>query len=262
MRAALTGWLLGMLLLGCAHAAQPSPSRDAVVATRFASGPTLHLGGIAAAARSIHLETHVGADPSPGEPDAGNVEAGTIAYLMAGSERHAGADWWLVQSERSSDVGWTPSVQDGAALLMPLDPECPPIDRLTVEHVIGIGRVRGLVCFADSELTFVANVFCVSAAVDGGAGGASWMDSNRICHTVGDPVMPLYGQAITSILGVDLAANPVTARLRVTGHFDDPESSRCWNIPIGVSLDSRGVPDPSAVIACRERFVVTEAIAL
>ena len=88
------------------------------------------------------------------------------------------------------------------------------------------------------------------------------MDSYRFCQTVGDPAMALFGQAITSTLGADFAANPMTARFHITGHFDDPESSRCWNVPIGVSLDSRGEPDAAAVIACRERFVVIEAVPL
>jgi len=74
--------------------------------------------------------------------------------------------------------------------------------------------------------------------------------------------MALFGEAITSTLGADLASNPVTARFRITGHFDDPESSRCWNVPVGVNLDAPGDPDPDAVIACREQFVVTEALRL
>ena len=258
----LIGWLFGVLLLGCASPV-PSPSISQAPVTSASPGPTalptLHVGGIAAAAGFIHLQTAVGADPSPGEPDAGNLEAGSIAYLMAGPERRGGDEWWLVQSERSYDVGWTPSATDGTPALVALDPECPPIASITVEQVIGIGPVRGLTCFGDAQLTFDANVFCVTAALDGGSGGASWMNSNRLCRTVGDPAMALYGEAITSTLGADLAANPVTARFQISGHFDDPESSRCWNVPVGVNLDARGEPDPAAVIACRERFVVTEA---
>jgi hypothetical protein len=223
------------------------------------AAPTLVVGGIAAATRSIHLQTEAGADPDPGEPDAGDLEAGSIAYIMAGPERRAGVEWWQVQSERSFDVGWAPTAKDGTLLLVPLDPRCPPIATLTVEQVIGIGRVRGLVCFGDAPLTFDANVACVSAVIDGGPGGASWMDSYRLCRTVGDPAMALFGQAITSSLGADLASNPVTVRFRITGHFDDPESSHCWNVPVGVNLDAAGEPDPAAVISCRERFVVTEA---
>jgi hypothetical protein len=224
--------------------------------------PTLHVGGIAAAAGFIHLQTAAGADPSPGEPDAGNLEAGSIAYIIAGPERRAGLEWWNVQSERSFDVGWAPSAKDGTPVLVALDPECPLIATLTVEQVVGIGRVRGLVCFGEAQLTFDANVSCVSGVIDGGPGGASWMDSYRLCQTVGDPAMALFGEAITSTLGTDLASNPATARFRITGHFDDPESSRCWSVPVGVSLDTHGEPDPDAVIACRERFVVTEALRL
>jgi hypothetical protein len=265
MRAVLAGWLFGVLLIGCATPVpSPSMSSSLVTSTRPkpTAAPTLNVGGIAAAVGVIHLQTAAGADPSPGEPDAGNLEAGSIAYIIAGPDRRAGLDWWHVQSERSFDVGWAASTQDGTPVLVALDPDCPPIATLTVEQVIGIGRVRGLVCFGDAQLTFDANVFCVSAAIDGGAGGASWMDSYRLCQTVGDPAMALFGQAITSTLGADLAANPVTARFRITGHFDDPEASRCWNVPVGVNLDAPGEPDPEAVIACRERFVVTQALRL
>ena len=262
MRAVLTGWLFGVLLVGCATLV-PSPSASPSLLTptpsQRSAPPTLRVGGIAAAAGFIHLQIAAGADPSPGEPDGGNLEAGSIAYVIAGPERRAGLEWWQVQSERSYDVGWTPAAKDGTPMLVALDPACPPIATLTVEQVIGIGRVRGLVCFGDVQLTFDANVFCVSAALDGGPGGASWMDSNRLCHTVGDPAMGLFGEAITSTLGADLAANPVTGRFQISGHFDDPESSRCWNVPVGVNLDAPGEPDPKAVIACRERFVVTEA---
>jgi hypothetical protein len=238
-----------------------SPSL-ATTTPQLTAAPTLSVGGIAAADRFIHLQTAAGADPIPGDPDAGNLEAGSLAYIMAGPERHAGVDWWRVQSERSFDVGWAPRAIDGSPILVALDPECPPIATLAVEQVIGIGRVRGLVCYGDVALTFDATVACVSGVIDGGAGGASWMDSYRLCQTVGDPAMALFGQAITSTLGADLAANPVTARFRITGHFDDPESIRCWNVPIGVSLDSPGEPEPDAVITCRERLVVTEALRL
>lgn len=261
----LTGWLFGVLLLGCATPIQaPSMSTSLVTSTppQPRARPTLNVGGIAAAAGFIHLQIAAGDDPSPGEPDAGDLEAGSIAYIIDGPDRRAGLEWWHVQSERSFDVGWTPSATDGTSMLVALDPECPSVATLTVEQVVGIGRVRGLVCFGDAQLTFDANVFCVSGAFDGGPGGASWMDSNRLCHTVGDPAMALFGEAITSTLGADLAANPVTAHFRITGHFDDPESSRCWSVPVGVSLDSPGEPDPASVTACRERFVVTEALRL
>lgn len=265
MRAVLTGWLFGVLLLGCATPAplpSMSPSRATSTPPRPTAPPTLGVGGIAAAAESIHLQTAAGADPKPGDPDAGDLEAGSIAYVIAGPDRRAGVEWWQVQSEGSFDVGWAPSTRDGTPVLIALAPECPPIDTMTAEQLIGIGRVRGLVCFGNTPLTFEANVFCVSGVIDGGPGGASWVNSYRLCRTVGDPAMALFGPAITSTLGADLASNPVTARFRITGHFDDPESSRCWNVPVGVSLDSPGEPEPDAVIACRERFVVTEALRL
>ena len=266
MRAALTGCLLGILVLGCAaQSVSPALAPSADASSRSpspSSRPSLHVGGIATADRFIHLQTAVGAAPRPGQRDAGNLEAGSIAYLMDGPADHAGLEWWLVRSERSTDVGWTPSAQDGTPLLVPLDPDCPPIATVRVEQIVGVGGVRSLLCFGAAPLTFDANVFCVSGVADGGPGGASWMDSYRWCHTAGDPAMPLFGEAITSILGHDLAANPVTARMRINGHFDDPESSTCWNLPIGVSLDAPGPPNPSAVIACRERFVVTKAVRL
>ena len=265
MRGLVTVWILGVVVLGCAApvpSQSPSSSPVASTPSQPTARPTLHVGGIAVVARFTHLQTTAGADTGPREPDAGKLEVGSIAYILAGPDRQGDLDWWQVQSERSFAIGWAPSAEGETAVLVALDPTCPPIATLTVEQVIGIGRVRGLVCFGDARLTFDANVSCVSGVLDGGPGGASWMDSYRFCQTVGDPAMALFGQAITSTLGADFAANPMTARFHITGHFDDPESSRCWNVPIGVSLDSRGEPDAAAVIACRERFVVIEAVPL
>ena len=264
MRAALTGWLLGMLVLACAGPVPPTSGPPAVSPTLPATSapPTLHVGGIAAAAGFIHLQIAAGDAPAPGAPDAGNFEAGTLGYLLAGPERVTGVEWWQVQSEGSLDVGWAASSEAGTQMLVPLDPACPPVETVTVDQVIGIGRVRGLVCFGFARLTFDANVFCASAALDGGPGGATWMNSNRTCGTVGNPGMGLLGHAMTDVLGADLAANAVSGRFRITGHYDDPESSGCWMVPVGVNLDAKGEPDPRAVIACRERFVVDKAVRL
>jgi hypothetical protein len=265
MRAALIGWLLGVLLVACATPVPTppvSPSLATPMSSQPAAEPTLYVGGIAAVMGFIHLELAAGADPSPGQPDAGDIETGSLAYVLAGPERRTGIDWWEVQSERSYDVGWAPTAIDDTPVLAAIDPACPSKATLTVDQLVGIGRVRGLVCFGDDPLTFDATVTCQSGVLDGGPGGASWMDSYRFCHTIGDPSMGLHGDAITSSLGRDLAANPVTARFRITGHFDDPESSRCWMVPVGVNLDASGPADPHAVIDCRESFVVTEAVHL
>lgn len=59
-----------------------------------------------------------------------------------------------------------------------------------------------------------------------------------------------------------IAGTNLTSRFRIIGHFDDPAAARCWNIPVGIDLSSRGRPDPDAVIDCRQMFVVTEAVRL
>jgi hypothetical protein len=262
MRAVLTGWLLGLVMIGCASPV-PIPSMATTPVTSETSSPPaaeprLRVESVATALGFSELRTAPGA----GKEAPGNVEAGSMLYITAGPDRREGVDWWLVQADLGFAFGWMPSMKNGMPTLVAIDPACPPVAGTTVDQVIGMGRIRGLACFGDAQLTFDANVMCLGGAFDGGAGGASWMDSNRACRTVGDPAIALYGEPVTSTLGADLAAGPRTARFRVTGHFDDPEARGCWNVPVGVSLDSRGQPEPDAVIACRERFVVTEAVRL
>ena len=264
MRAMLTGWLLGVALIGCLSPL-PSPSMATTPVTTATSPrpgvePRLRVESVAAALRFSELRTAPG-DHS-GKEAPGNVEAGSMLYVTAGPDRLDGVDWWLLQADPAFAFGWLPATRDGMPTLVAIDPACPPVAGLTVDQVIGMGRLRGLACFGRAQLTFEANVMCLGGAFDGGPGGASWMDSNRFCRTVGDPAIALYGKPMTSTMGVDLAAPPVIARFRITGHFDDPEARGCWNVPVGVSLDSRGQPEPDAVIACRERFVVTEAVRL
>jgi hypothetical protein len=220
----------------------------------------LRVGGIAAVQGFSELRT----EPSDtsGRETEGHLEVGSRVYLIAGPVRTAAIDWWQVHADLTPGFGWMPAVRDGAATLVPIDPGCPDTAVVTVDEVIGIGRLRSLACFGATPLSFEADVICLSGTLDGGPGGASWMDSYRWCRTVGDPGLGLYGAPITSTLGVDLAANPRVARFRITGHFDDAEARGCWNLPIGVSLDSPGQPEPDAVMACRERFVVMSAAQL
>ena len=140
-------------------------------------------------------------------------------------------------------------------------PACPAFDAVTDADLKRLGRLQGLACFGAREVTFEATVTCHSVIADGGPGGVEWKDSGRVCftRTEGDSGIGLFGAPITRFVTGGLGGTNVVMRARVTGHFDDPLAVRCWNLPIGISLDSPGRPDPDAVIDCRQMFVVTEA---
>ena len=251
--------VLVLAAIGSASCARPVPTPTASATTTLqpttepTSEPVLRVDGIAAAVffRELH--------PKPGVVTPGdNLEAGSRVYLVAGPVQVDRVDWWQLHSDTNA-FGWMPAVERGTATLVPIDPACPDDGAVTVDQIVGMGSLRSLACFGAKPLSFDAVVICLSGTIDGGPGGTSWMDSYRWCHTVGTPGIGLYGETITSTLGADLTAGPKVARFRITGHFDDPEARGCWNLPVGVSLDSPGQPEPGAVMACREKFVVTAA---
>lgn len=122
-----------------------------------------------------------------------------------------------------------------------------------------MGSLAALKCFGDAMLTLEGTVRCTGLVRDGGPGGPSWLDPYAGCAM--DEALALYGRPVTALLddGAPPPPNPVSGRYRVRGHFDDPEAKTCSMLPIGVSVASPiGHPDPEAVMACRQMFVVTE----
>ena len=259
MRAAPIALFLGVVIVvtGCAQPGRPLSAALTPHSAHPTAEPALHVDGLAMLASTDRVRARL----KPGrasKPAERELEPGVLLFVTAGPEEREGAEWWQVQPDRlEPGFGWV-----RAEALTPVTPECPAIETITIDALMAIAWNQALACYGDTPIAFEATVQCAMMIVDGGPGGASWMDSYRGCHTDGDPGLALFGGAITSGLGEDLTANPITHRYRITGHFDDPEATRCWNVPVGVNLDARGRPEPDAVIACRERFVVTEAISI
>lgn len=147
-----------------------------------------------------------------------------------------------------------------AFLARPSAAVCSTDDRVVdVETLRSMGGLASLTCFGDATLTLEGTVRCTPAVSDGGAGGPSWLDPYSSC--VMDEALALHGPAVTALLddGAPPPPHQVVGRYRVRGHFDDPEARTCSMLPIGVSVTSPiGPPDPEAVMACRQMFVVTE----
>lgn len=137
---------------------------------------------------------------------------------------------------------------------------CSADDRVVeVETLWSMGGLEALKCFGDAMLTLEGTVRCTPLVRDGGPGGPSWLDPYSGCAI--DEALALYGRPVTALLdtGAPPPPNPIAGRYRVRGHFDDPEARTCSMMPIGVSVTSPiGPPDPDAVMACRQMFVVTE----
>lgn len=151
-------------------------------------------------------------------------------------------------------------VRIGDFLTRPTVAVCSSDDRVVeVATLKTMGSLAALKCFGDATLTLEGTVRCTALVRDGGPGGPSWLDPYAGCAV--DEALALYGRPVTALLddGTPPPPNPVTGRYRVRGHFDDPEAKTCSMVPIGVSVSSPiGPPDPEAVIACRQMFVVTE----
>lgn len=137
---------------------------------------------------------------------------------------------------------------------------CSSADRVVeLETLRTMGGRAALECFGDATLTLEGTVRCSALIRDGGPGGPSWLDPYSGC--VMEEALALHGPPVTALLdaGSPPPPNPVAGRYRVRGHFDDPEAKTCSMLPIGVSTTSPiGPPDPEAVLACRQMFVVTE----
>lgn len=151
-------------------------------------------------------------------------------------------------------------VRSGDFLARPSAAVCSFDDRVVdVDTLTRMGGLAALGCFGDATLTLEGTVRCTPLVRDGGPGGPSWLDPYSGCAL--DEALALYGRPVTALLeaGGPPPPDPVSGRYLVRGHFDDPEARTCSMLPIGVSVTSPiGPPDPEAVLACRQMFVVTD----
>lgn len=243
----------GSVLASTSAAPTPTPTPTPV--------PVLRPDGMATVASSGELRVW----SLPGGAKAKAVKpllaVGAVVYLVTGPRRSAGTDWWEVQAEYAphggGQFGWIHATgAAGLPTLVPFAPECPssdgPIDQA---RMVALGTLRSLACFGGREITVRGDLACYDATVDWAVGGASWMGPNYSCSL--NQAFYLEGSAIANLNG---GRRPVFGYYDIRGHFDDPESSGCGPIPLGAFTQTPFEhPDPWAVMACRQDFVVTEA---
>ncbi len=225
--------------------------------------PTLRIDGMATVVPADGLKIWSTTKRKGAKALTPQLTAGAAVYLI-GSKHADGLDWWQVQPDwaridQTPPFGWVRATDDkGAPTLTALAPNCPnpghAIDPVSIGGEMGL---RALSCFRGTAITAEGTLNCFTGVRDGGAGGASWINSYWWCNL--DDLLPVWGAPIDALQVGDLASNPTHARYRVVGHFDDPESKNCSWFGIGASLTTpTGKPDPAAVIVCRQEFIATE----
>jgi len=241
-------------------ALSPTPSPTPAVAA------SLTVGGMA----TVHLDDIPQlVDPEHPNHDRdisdslGTLSAGDRVFL-ANQLRVKGVSWWQIVPEEgvgSLPLGWIPQLVDGELTLDPFRPECPSTFPLSGQDLAAVGGLQALSCFGNQELTLTGTVHCERSNADYGIGGAGYLDASRECKL--DDAFTLYGRAVTSLLDTPTSVEVVDGRYLVRGHFDDPEAQNCSRIPFGTDPSGAiGPPEPAAVIACRQHFVVSNVTPL
>lgn len=239
----------------------PTPAPDTTPIPTATPTPTMaagHLAGVAAAA-GAQPWTRVGDKGAKLQP----LPAGAIVYLIDAKPASDGAAWWQVPANGGAfegpKAGWVAErTADGASVLEPVNPDCPPGDPPRSASELPKEPWFRLACYGHEELELKGTVTCQQSSGDGGLQGAPWMDAYRWC--VLDDVLPLNGPAVASLLDGDTGGS-VRERHAVRGHFDDPGSTHCVGIGLGGTIGSNAGPgEPGAIALCRQQFVVTELL--
>jgi hypothetical protein len=195
-------------------------------------------------------------DPAHPRRDGRVLEEGTRVLIVDEMARGEERLFQLNIAQFWGDLAWYPAThQSGNPTLSPLALQCPdPNVPITGPAIGRFALSEGLACYGNREITLAGEIYCYSAIGDGGPGGAPWIDAHRFCQM--DGVLVLFGEPVTSLI-VD-EYEDVRGSFDVAGHFDDPASRGCSWRPIGVDVIQPQFPgEPSAVIMCRQMFVVT-----
>ena len=201
---------------------------------------------------------------TPSETIGGRIvydaQAGRRFAIVGGPLRHAGSDWYLVESSFGTaypgEIVWLSAVHDDVPLVKVVEPACPVKPGLTdLLYMLPAERV---LCYGAEPLTLepVTVRRADPTTVGGITGAPGWLAS--------DPSLRLYGEggpegvegplavAVAPSLGDDL---PIGPWLRVTGHFDDPSAGTCER----VFPEGWGTPEPPDIQhrRCSQVFVVT-----
>jgi hypothetical protein len=243
-------------------AAEPQVSPTAK--PRPSINPGLHVDGMATVVRDVDQI----ADPEHPNHAKDNrkfepLQAGTHVYLVNMLPRRKMNYWQVYDGSRQDGlVGWIPQPSRGDLNIEPYQPECPDEFPLTADSFADFGSGDGslIACFGETELTLVGEVACDRSIAEYAVSGVSFLDADRSCY-LGQRALHLYGNEIFELLEAP-PVDSITGRYLVRGHFDDPEAQNCYSIEFGTPLsNSPGEPpEPGAVMACRQMFVVGNVI--
>lgn len=149
--------------------------------------------------------------------------------------------------------GWVAADGGDAPFLAPLPPRCPTtVDLLNVEAMLPAER---LACFGEA-ITLEGTFGC------GGCGGVvvgtfapDWLASPLQFDFLSVKPSERFGP-LALHFAPDGPSRPAAGSIiRVTVHLDDPRAKACTMVE-GVDGDATAVDPRTAVLACRERFVV------
>lgn len=188
------------------------------------------------------------------------VPIGFLAYIVDGPVTADGYDWYQVAPfpgltdfvEPSPVFGWLAAAgKDGEPWIAPWEGDCPEPNW---DGVMLSQRLLALSCWGGADLTLEGTFQHCND--DSPTGQPAWLFAVP-CHLVG----PDYGELLAGGLQLSFAPDVRAtardgARVRVTGHLDDPAARTCTEDQI------LGAPEqkrPELVrLGCRLRFVVTE----
>jgi hypothetical protein len=189
-----------------------------------------------------------------------DAHAGRRFAIVGGPLRHAGSEWYLVESSFGTaypgEIVWLPAVHRDAPLVKVVEPTCPARPRL--EDLLYLLPAERVLCYGDEPLTLEPTMAqrADPTTVGGVTGTPPWLAA--------DPSLRLFGEggpdgvdgplsvALAPSLGRDL---PIGPWLRVTGHFDDPAAATCER----VFPEGWGAPEPPDIQhrRCSQVFVIT-----
>ena len=275
MRAQLTAIGIALVTAGCgtgniqgesaAHDASPSDAMEspgASVAAIASASPdptpastphasVLEVGGFADV---VTTDLVVRSAPGVG---ADSEIYGTIehipAYIVAGPVDADGFAWWLVAHARHDQLGGPPAGwvaaagKDGEVWLAPTQPECPPAP--TGDEAAWFNASIWVSCYTGVEMTLEGALGGCAASESPVWDNACWLYP---CEDDVAPATCLDGFDLSSvILHFDGVPAQQEGRITVSGHFDDPDATRCAAVG--------GPLAPLAVFECRTHFVVTSS---
>ncbi len=192
--------------------------------------------------------------------DPVRVPIGFLAYIADGPVTADGYDWYEVAPfpHTLSDVvedypafGWLAAAgKDGESWIAPWEGDCP---QPNWDGMMLSQRFLALSCWGGTDLTLEGTLSCDTSSQPGGEPTWLWTVP---CRLVG----PDYGDLLAGGIGLhfapDLEAMPRDgARVRVTGHLDDPAAESCTLVPFPGTEPTH--PD-LVKLWCRQALVVTE----